>query len=162
MSFLTLNNFFVTYIWIIHRSVNENWGLSQQHAKKIYIYFDTYFLKPQHKILAFQVKDLNKDFLSFNTMISWTLSWKMISIINVCIYELHFIQYFKSYVPFPPEWCPFLIQPWKHSTTALFYLHNNVVDWDVYQFYKKSNKSHNSKTNCCCHGNLLKFCKKIK
>lgn len=39
----------------------------------------------------------------------------------------------------------------------LLNLHNDVVDWDVYQLNKESDEPHNSKTYCCCHGNLLKF-----
>ena len=40
-----------------------------------------------------------------------------------------------------------------------FYLHNDVIDWNVDKFHEKSNKSHNRKSNSCCHGNLLKLCK---
>lgn len=39
------------------------------------------------------------------------------------------------------------------------YLHNNVVDRDMDQFHKEANKSHYCKAYCCCHCNLLEFCK---
>lgn len=35
------------------------------------------------------------------------------------------------------------------------YLHDDVINRDMDQFHKKANKSHYSKSYCCCHGNLM-------
>lgn len=40
------------------------------------------------------------------------------------------------------------------------YLHNDVIDWDMDQLDKESNKTHDSESNSCGHCNLLEFCKK--
>ena len=40
----------------------------------------------------------------------------------------------------------------------LFYLHDNVVNWNVDQLHKKSNESHNCKANCSRHGDFLELC----
>lgn len=40
------------------------------------------------------------------------------------------------------------------------YLHNDVVDWDVYQFNKESNKAHDSKSDGSGYSNLLEFYKR--
>lgn len=39
----------------------------------------------------------------------------------------------------------------------MHYLHNDVVDGDVDQFDKVADETHDSKSYCCCHCNLLKF-----
>ena len=36
-------------------------------------------------------------------------------------------------------------------------IHNNIVDRDVDQLHKISNKSHDEETDCYCQGNLLKL-----
>lgn len=35
--------------------------------------------------------------------------------------------------------------------------YNDIVDGDVDQFDKETNKSHYCKAYCCCHGNLLEL-----
>ena len=40
---------------------------------------------------------------------------------------------------------------------TLLYSHNDVVDGDVDEFDKESNKAHDRKTNGCCKSYLLKF-----
>ena len=40
------------------------------------------------------------------------------------------------------------------------YLHNDVVDGNMNEFDKKSDESHDSKTNCCGNSDFLEFCKK--
>lgn len=39
------------------------------------------------------------------------------------------------------------------------YLHNDIVDGNVYQFYKESYESHDGKSYSSGYGNLLKFWK---
>ena len=34
---------------------------------------------------------------------------------------------------------------------------NDVVDWDVDQFDKEADETHDGETNCCGNGNLLEF-----
>lgn len=45
------------------------------------------------------------------------------------------------------------------ETEGHVYLHNDIVDGDMDQFDKETNKSHYRKAYCCCHGNLLELCK---
>jgi hypothetical protein len=71
----------------------------------------------------------------------------------------HFIFVFSSK---PNKKCHF-----KYLTGLLRFqrlrstTHDNIIDWDMNKFDKKTNKSHHDKSQSCCLCNLGKFYKKL-